>query len=71
MATISIQDDANMVRYRPLFELIKESALVDPIKKTQEQRWGRALIRWSPLCGALSTVEPDKGGLFVRWFVKG
>jgi hypothetical protein len=38
MATISIQDDANMVRYRPLFELIEQSALVNPIKKTQEQR---------------------------------
>jgi hypothetical protein len=63
MATISIQDDANMVRYRPLFELIEESALVNPIKKTQEQRWGRALNRWPPLRGALSTVEPDKGGL--------
>jgi hypothetical protein len=71
MATISIQDDANMVRYRPLFELIEESALVNPIKKAQEQRWGRALIRWPPLCGALSTVEPDKGDLFVIWFVKG
>jgi hypothetical protein len=45
MATISIQDDANMVRYRPLFEPVKDSVLVNPIKKTHEQRSGRALIR--------------------------
>jgi hypothetical protein len=36
MATVSIQDDANMVRDRPLSELIEESALVNPIEKTQE-----------------------------------
>src|SRR5262245_7517067 len=71
MATVSIQDDANMVRYRPLFELIEESAFVNPIKKTQEQRCGRGLIRWPPLRGTLFTVEPAKGGSFVRWFVKG
>jgi hypothetical protein len=34
MAAISIQDDANVARHRPLFELIDESALVNPIKKT-------------------------------------
>jgi hypothetical protein len=37
MAAISIQDDANVPRHRPAFEQIKESALVNPIKKTQEQ----------------------------------
>jgi hypothetical protein len=34
MAAISIQDYANVARHRPLFELIEESALVNPIKKT-------------------------------------
>jgi hypothetical protein len=42
MAAISIQDDPNMAWHRPLFELIKQSALVNPIKKSQEQRCGRA-----------------------------
>src|SRR5262249_43512449 len=40
MAAIAIQDDANVARHRPALELIKELALVKPIKKTQEQRCG-------------------------------
>ena len=45
MAAISIQDDANVARHRPLFELTKESALVNPIKKAQEQRCVGAFVR--------------------------
>ena len=37
MAAISVQDDADMARHRPLLELMKESALVNPIKETQEE----------------------------------
>jgi hypothetical protein len=71
MAAISIKDDANMARHWPAFELIKESAFVKPIKKTLEQRCGRAFGRWLSLGGVLPGLEPDKGGLFVKLFVKG
>src|SRR5260370_5481626 len=41
--------------YRPLFELIKKSALVNPIKKTEERRCGIAAV------GRLAVVVPPKG----------
>jgi hypothetical protein len=68
MAAISIQDDANVARHRPLFELIKELAFVNPIKKTQEQRCGRAFVRRLSLRGGgvLPDVEPGRGSLFVK-----
>jgi hypothetical protein len=71
MAAISIQDDTNVARHRPAFEPIKESALVKPIKKTQEQRCGRAFGRRLSLGGVLPGLEPDRGGLFVEFSVKG
>jgi hypothetical protein len=51
MSAISIQDDANMAWRRPLFELMKQSALVNPIKKSQE-RCGRAFAGLLSLSGA-------------------
>src|SRR6516162_5291620 len=66
MAAISIQDDANVARHRPLFELIKEPALVNPIKKTQGQRYGRAFVGWLLLGGLVPRVEPGRGSLFFK-----
>src|SRR6516165_8346998 len=61
MAAISIQDDANVARHRPLFELIEESALVNPIKKTYKRRGSRAVVRRPSLLGSLPSVEPGRG----------
>src|SRR5207253_11443186 len=66
MAAISIQDDANVARHRPLFELIQEPALVNPIKKTQQRRCGRAFVRRLSLRGVLPGVEPGRSSLFVK-----
>jgi hypothetical protein len=62
MAAISIQDDANMAWRRPLFELIKQSALVNPIKKAQEQRCGRAFAGPLSLSGAFLPGDDAGGG---------
>jgi hypothetical protein len=62
MAAISIQDDANMAWRRPLFELIKQSALVNPIKKSQEQRCGRAFAGPLSLSGAFLPGDDASGG---------
>jgi hypothetical protein len=61
MAAISIQDDANMAWRRPLFELIKQSALVNPIKKSQE-RCGRAFAGLLSLSGAFLPGDDAAGG---------
>src|SRR6266404_7290338 len=61
MAAISIQDDANMAWHRPLFELIKQSALVNPIKKAQEQRCGRAFAA-GPLSLSGAFLPGDDAG---------
>jgi hypothetical protein len=45
--------------------------LVKPIKKTQEQRYGRAFGRRLSLAGVLPGLEPERGGLFVKSSVKG
>src|SRR5215831_13515623 len=62
MAAISVQDDANMAWRRPLFELIKQSALVNPIKKAQEQRCGRAFA--GPLSSNIGTATLANGTVF-------
>jgi len=62
MAAISIQDDANMPWRRPLFELMKQSALVNPIKKAQEQRRGRAFAGPLSLSGAFLPGDDAGGG---------
>src|SRR5262245_48594316 len=66
VAAISTQDDSNMARRRLLFELVKEPALVNPIKKTEEQRSGRAFVRWLALRGVLRGVEPRRGSSSVK-----
>jgi hypothetical protein len=66
MAAISIQDDANVARHRPAFELIKESALINPIKKTQRQRCGRAFVRRLSLGRVLPGVKPGRDNLLVN-----
>jgi hypothetical protein len=66
MAGISIQDDANVARHRPLFKLIEESALVNPIKKTYKRRGSRAVVRRPSLLGSLPSVEPGRGSLSVE-----
>ena len=66
MAAISVQDDANVARHRPLFELIQEPALVNPIKKTQQRRCGRAFVRRLSLRGFLPGVEPRRGSSSVK-----
>jgi hypothetical protein len=43
-----------------------ESALVNPVKKTQEQRCGRAFVRWLLLRGLLPRVELGRDSLFVK-----
>src|SRR5262249_29449838 len=65
MAAISIQDDADVARHRLLFKLIKEPALVNPIKETQEKRSGRTFVRWLSLPSLLPDIEPGRGSLFI------
>jgi hypothetical protein len=55
MATISVQDDADVARHPPLCELIEETAFVNPIKKAEEQRSRRALV------GRLSLAAVRRG----------
>jgi hypothetical protein len=45
IAAISVQDDADVARHRPLFELTKEVPLANPGKETQEQRCRGATCR--------------------------
>jgi hypothetical protein len=63
MAAIAVQDDTDVARHRPPFELIKEPALVNPIKKTEEQRCGLALSRWRSRGGRPPDIEPGEGRL--------
>jgi len=55
-----------VARHRPLFELIEEPTLVNPIKKTQAQRCGRAFVGWLLLGGLLPRVESGRGSLFFK-----
>src|SRR5262249_1040523 len=66
MAAISIQDDANVARRRLLFELVKEPALVNPVKKTQERRCGGACFRRLSLRGVLPGLELGRGSLLIK-----
>jgi len=66
MAAISIQDDANVLRHRPPFELIEEPALINPIKETERQRCGCAFCRWLSLSSVPPGVEPGRGNLLIN-----
>jgi hypothetical protein len=60
MAAVAIKDDANMTWHWPLFELMKEQALVNPIKKRQEQRSGRDFLRVLSFRSVMTHVESRK-----------
>src|SRR5436190_9651638 len=66
MAAISVQDDADVARHRPLRELMKEAALVNPIKGTQEQRSRRALVGRLALRGALPGLELRRASSSIK-----
>src|SRR5262249_22825178 len=66
MAAISIQDDANVAWHPPLFELIEEAALINPIKKTEERRRSRAVVGRPSLLGSLPGVKPRRGRFCVE-----
>ena len=55
-----------MARHRPVFDLIEESALVNPIKKAKGQRYGRAFVGWPPLRSHLPDLEPRRDSLSVK-----
>jgi hypothetical protein len=71
MPAISIQNNANVSRHQSLFDLAKQSALVNPIKKAEEQRCGFALIRPPSLsrrscCDVPPDVERGRDSLFIK-----
>jgi hypothetical protein len=71
MPAISVQNDANMTRHLPLFDLIKQPALINPVKRAQERRCGSAFVRPLSLNGRSCrsvppSVELGKGSLLVK-----
>src|SRR5262249_60973123 len=66
MAAISIQDDANVARRRLLFELVKEPALVNPVKKTQERRCGGGFFRGIFRPGGFPVFGLGRGGVSFK-----
>src|SRR6516164_5033799 len=55
-----------MAWHRSMFELIKQSALVNPIKKSQEKRCGRAFAGLLSLSEAFLAGDDAGGGSLLK-----